>query len=77
MRFIAEDNPNLYIDVENYSELEERIKEFGDPNYNYEVILEFHDDPRIVGRIKAIEKSSFSRFKNTFGESFVEHKPIY
>lgn len=26
MRFIAEDNPNLYIDVENYSELEEKIK---------------------------------------------------
>lgn len=55
MRFIAEDNPNLYIDVENYSELEEKIKEFGNPNYNYEVILEFHD-PRIVGRIKANKK---------------------
>ena len=52
MRFIAEDNPNLYIDVENYNELEEKIKEFGNPNYNYEVIFEFYD-PRIAGRIKA------------------------
>lgn len=69
MRFIAEDNPNLYIDVENYSELEEKIKYFGNPNYNYEVIFEFRDF-RIAGRIRAIEKSSFSRFKNTFGESF-------
>ena len=54
MRFIAEDNPNLYIDVENYSELEEKIKDFGNSDYNYEVIFEFHD-PLI---------------KNTFGESF-------
>ena len=56
MRFIAEDNPNLYIDVENYSELEERIKELGDPNYNYEVIFECHDDLRIAGKIRAIKK---------------------
>lgn len=69
MRFIAEDNPNLYIDVENYSELEEKIKDFGNSDYNYEVIFEFHD-PLIAGRIRAIKKSSFSRFKNTFGESF-------
>ena len=67
MRFIAEDNPNLYIDVENYNELEEKIKEFGNPNYNYEIILKVHD-PLIAGRIRAIEKSSFSQFKHVFGE---------
>ena len=55
MRFIAEDNPNLYIDVENYRELEEKIKNFGNPNYNYEIILEVHD-PLIAGRIKANKK---------------------
>ena len=55
MRFIVEDNPNLYIDVENYSELEEKIKEFGNPNYNYEVIFDFHDSLMIAGRIRAIE----------------------
>ena len=55
MKFIAEDNPNLYIYVENYNELEEKIKKFGNPNYNYEVIFEFRD-PRIAGRIRAIEK---------------------
>lgn len=55
MRFIAEDNPNLYIDVKNYSELEEKIKELGDPNYNYEVIFEFHDPLINTGRIRAIE----------------------
>lgn len=60
MRFIAEDNPNLYIDVENYSELEEKIKNCGNPDYNYEVIFEFHDPLMITGRIRAIEKSSFS-----------------
>lgn len=47
MRFIVEDNPNLYIDVENYNELEEKIKEFGNPNYNYEIILQVHDPWRI------------------------------
>ena len=60
MRFIAEDNPKLYIDVENYSELEEKIKKFGDPNYNYEVIFEPHGSLMIAGKIRAIEKSSFS-----------------
>ena len=35
MRFIAEDNPNLYIDVENYSELEEKIKDFEKNNQQH------------------------------------------
>lgn len=57
MRFIAEDNPELYIDVENYSELEEKIKNCGNPDYNYEVILECSfQDPRIAGVIRAIKK---------------------
>lgn len=57
MRFTAEDNLNLYIDVENYNELEEKIKELGNPDYNYEVIFDFHDhDPIIAGRIRAIER---------------------
>ena len=57
MRFIAEDNPELYIDVENYSELEEKIKNCGNPDYNYEVILELSfQDPRIAGVIRAIKK---------------------
>jgi len=57
MRFIAEDNPNLYIDVENYSELEKEIKELGDPNYNYEVIFgPSFQDPRIAGVIRATKK---------------------
>lgn len=55
MRFIAEDNSNLYIDVKNYNELEKAIKELGDPNYNYEVIFEFRD-PRIAGKIRANKK---------------------
>lgn len=55
MRFIAEDNPNLYIDVENYRELEEKIKNFGNSNYNYEIILEVHD-LLIAGRIRANKK---------------------
>lgn len=57
MRFIAEDDPNLYIDVENYSELEEKIKKYGNPDYNYEVISEcFSQDLRIAGMIRAIKK---------------------
>ena len=57
MRFIAEDNPKLYIDVENYRELKKKIKELGDPDYNYEVIFECSfQDPRIVGKIRAIKK---------------------
>ena len=57
MRFIAEDNPKLYIDVENYSELEEKIKNCGDPDYNYEVIFEpSFEDLRIAGRIRANKK---------------------
>jgi hypothetical protein len=58
MRFIAEDNPKLYIDVENYSELEEKIKNCGDPDYNYEVIfLGSFQDPRIAGMIRATKKT--------------------
>ena len=54
MRFIAEDNPNLYIDVETYSELEEKIRKYGNPDYNYEVIFEFSfRHPQIVGKIRA------------------------
>lgn len=57
MRFIAEDDPNLYIDVENYSELEEKIKNCGDPDYNYEVIFKCSpQDLRIAGVIRAIRK---------------------
>lgn len=63
MRFIVEDNPNLYIDVKNYSELEEEIKKFGNPNYNYEIVLKTND-PLIAGRIKVIEKPSFFRIEN-------------
>lgn len=40
MIFVAEDNPELRIWVENYSELEKKIKEFGNPDYDYEIIFE-------------------------------------
>lgn len=58
MIFIAEDNPELYIKVNNYSELEEKIKELGNPNYDYEVVIEpSFEKPWIAGKIKAIKKS--------------------
>ena len=57
MIFIAEDNPKLYIQVKNYNELEEKIKELGDPNYDYEVIIEpSFEKPQIAGKIRAIKK---------------------
>lgn len=57
MIFIKEDDPKLYIKVENYSELEEKIKELGNPNYDYEVIIEpSFKEPWIAGRIRAIKK---------------------
>jgi len=64
MIFIAEDNSKLYINVNNYSELEEKIKELGNPNYDYEVIIEpSFEKPWIEGRIRAIKKPlSFEPF---------------
>ena len=59
MIFVAEDNPELRIQVENYSELEKEIKEFGNPNYDYEIIFEHSfKEPWIAGRIRAIKKPS-------------------
>lgn len=63
MIFIADDNPKLYIQVKNYSELEEKIKELGNPNYNYEVIIEpSFENSLIAGRIRTMKKSSFEPF---------------
>ena len=65
MIFIAEDNPKLYIKVENYSELKKKIKELGNPNYDYEVIIEpSFKEPWITGKIRAIKKPS--PFENPF-----------
>ena len=59
MIFIAEDDPKLQIKVENYSELEKKIKELGNPNYDYEVIIEpSFKEPWITGKIRAIKKPS-------------------
>lgn len=59
MFFIVDDNPFLFLQAENYKELEERINEFGSPNYNYEVIIEpSFEKPWIAGRIRAVKKPS-------------------
>ena len=59
MIFVAEDNPELCIQVENCSELEKKIKIFGNPDYNYEIIFEHSfRKPWIAGKIRAIKKPS-------------------
>ena len=35
MRFVAEENKNWYVDVDTFAELQERLKMFGDPGYDY------------------------------------------
>ena len=68
MIFVAEDNPELCIQVENCSELEKKIKIFGNPDYNYEIIFEHSfRKPWIAGKIRAIKKPSpFESFYNAF-----------
>ena len=57
MVFVAEDNPKLYIKVNNYSELREKIKELGNPNYDYEIVIEPSFKEPVAGKIRAIKKS--------------------
>ena len=56
MVFVAEDNPKLYIKVNNYSELREKIKELGNPNYDYEIVIEPSFKEPVAGKIRAIKK---------------------
>lgn len=57
MVFVAEDNPKLYIKVNNYSELREKIKELGNPNYDYEIVIEPSFKEPVAGKIRTIKKS--------------------
>ena len=57
MVFVAEDNPKLYIKVNNYSELREKIKELGNPNYDYEIVIEPSFKEPVAGKIREIKKS--------------------
>lgn len=64
MRFVFEDNSNIYIDVNNYKELEWQLNEFGNPDYNYEVIIEpVYNELWRAGIIRAVKKEENMKIK--------------